>query len=366
MSRILMVLRPDRGGVFNHVARLSAALAAKGHEVALCGPLSCRRADLDVPVIQVEIPRSPSPRADLQAIQVLGMAIRGFKPDLIHAHGSQAGFLARIARVASPSIPLVFTPHLYAFANYFPRRAERLAYRLIEQALAPAATRVLCVCEAERRVAAKIGPSERTRVVHNGREPIRGGQVHPQVATLRGGGPLVCTIAELRASKGVPLLIEAMAKVTQDLPEVRLAIAGDGDDRAAVEARIRSLGLQESVALLGATNGPDGVLSGADLFVNPAFAEAFPYTVIEAMSAGLPIVATDVGGTSEAIVHESSGLLVPPHDAVALAVAILRLLRDPDFAAAQGERAQRRYQERFTLEAMVSGTLGVYAELGVG
>jgi glycosyltransferase involved in cell wall biosynthesis len=143
---------------------------------------------------------------------------------------------------------------------------------------------------------------------------------------------------------------------------VRLAIAGDGVERPLVEARVRELGLENVIRLLGATRGPDAVLAGSDAFVNPAYAEAFPYTVIEAMSAGLPVVATDVGGTREAL-EGGAGILVPPKDPVALALALRELLADPDRMAAMGRLAAEAHAARFTTERMVAGTMAVYAEL---
>jgi glycosyltransferase involved in cell wall biosynthesis len=360
-----MVLRPDRGGVFNHVVRLSAALAERGHEVAICGPLSEREDELGAELIPLDMTRRVAPFKDVGAVGQLGQIVRRFRPDLIHAHGSKGGTVARLARFASPSTPLVFTPHLYAFDNYFARPSQRAAYRVIEHALAPLATRVLCVCEAERRLANQIGPEDRTRMVHNGIEPVQRNGTHPAVTELRAEGPVICTVAEFRESKGIPTLLQAMAQVLESHPTSRLAIAGDGDQREVVEQATAELGIEHAVRLLGATNGPAGVLAESNIFVNPAYAEAFPYTILEAMSMGLPIVATDVGGTAEAITDGATGMLVPPGDAPALALALERLLQRPDLAASLGRQAKRRFAQRFTLDRMVENTLGVYSELGV-
>jgi glycosyltransferase involved in cell wall biosynthesis len=101
------------------------------------------------------------------------------------------------------------------------------------------------------------------------------------------------------------------------------------------------------------------------VFVNPAWAEAFPYTILEAMSMELPIVATDVGGSGEAVEDGVTGRLVPARDPGALARAITDLLTDPDRARRLAGAARARYQDRFTVERMVAGVLSVYAELGV-
>src|SRR5690606_21229254 len=135
----------------------------------------------------------------------------------------------RLARLARPRTLLVFTPHLYAFDNYFAAAGQRRAYRLIERALAPLATRVIAVCEAEARNAASIGPSKRVRVVHNGVDPIRTDEVHPGLADLRSRHEFVaCAVAELRDSKGIDTLLQALALARRSEPGIGLAIAGDG------------------------------------------------------------------------------------------------------------------------------------------
>jgi len=365
MARIVLILRPDRGGAFNHVVQLADALTRRDHDVFVLGPHSDRSDEINAEVVELGIGREISPTSDLRAVGTFARTVKRLDVDLIHAHGSKAGVVARVARLANPRVPLVFTPHLYAFDNYFARPTQRRAYRFIERVLAPAATRVIGVCESERRLAASIGPAGRTRTVHNGVEPVSLDSVHPAVAALRDAGPLICTVAELRESKGVLTLVDAMATLHRELPAARLAIAGDGVQRDEVAARIDDRNLGGVIELLGATRGADSVLAGADLFVNPAYAEAFPYTVIEAMSAGLPIVATNVGGTREAIA-DGPGVLVDPGDANALAQAMIAVLRDPDRMATMGSTALAAHRERFTTERMIAGTLAVYAEVVPG
>ena len=361
-----MVLRPALGGAFNHVADLSAALADDGLEVVVCGPLASRADDLGVDLIELDIVRPVSPLRDLRSAAGFARVVRAVRPDLIHAHGSKGSLVARLARPVAPRIPVVCTPHLYPFDNYFASPAQRTVYRLVERTLAPLATRVIGVCEAERRLAAQVGPAARTRLVYNGIEAVRAGPVHPSVEELRALGPVIGALAEFRESKGLRTLVEAMPAVLAQVPDARLAVAGDGEERPLLVRLIDELELSDSVRLVGTTDGPSPLLSGSDVFVNPAWAEAFPYTILEAMSLELPIVATDVGGSGEAIEDEVTGRLVPPHDASSLAGAIVALLTDPTRARELGRAAGARYRERFTVERMVAGVRSVYAELCVG
>lgn len=358
-----MVLRPSEGGAFGHVATLASGLAARGHEVAICGPHAAHRESLDVEVIELEIGRPIAPTADLMAVRRLAALLREREPDLVHAHGSKGGVMARLARAARPRVPLVLTPHGYAFAGHFSGRSERAAYRLTERLLAPLASRVLCVCEAEARLAASVGSPARTRVVHNGIEPPPRATPDPALAARRERGPVVSAITGLRPGKGDETLVAAFAGVARAHPEATLAIAGDGPERPRVEAEVAAAGLGDRVLLPGEVSDVDAVLAASDLFVLPSWAESFPYSVLEAMALGLPIVATDVGGVSEAIEDRVTGLLVEPRSSAALERAMLAMLGDRHRARALGAAARERMLARFTLSGMVAGTLAVYGEL---
>lgn len=365
--RVMMVLRAERGGEYRHVKRLCAELPAHGYELAVCGPHGEQEDELGVPVYNVDIKRPIDPVGDLRAAAGVAAAIRDFKPDLVHAHGSKGGTLARIARLAHPRTPVVYTPHQFGFVNYFPSERQRKAYRAIERALLPLTSRFLAVCEDEADAAASIGGGRRARVVHNGIEPLEldGREVPPEAARMASGGPLIVAVAELHIRKGVISLIDAMPEVLKSHPTASLAIAGEGTERDALEARIFDLGLTDSVVLLGEVHGVEGLLSAADLYVNPAWAEAFPYAVIEAMSVGLPIVATDVGGTREAIENMVTGRLIDPGSPEQLAEAISGCLSDAELARKLGAQARDRMMSEFTLTTMIAGTVAVYRELGV-
>lgn len=363
MARILQVFRPRTGGTFGHVRVLATELSARGHEVAVCGPSGAGTDDFGVPLLAAAIPRDPALGATAAAVRAVGAAYRSFRPDLIHAHGAQAGVVGRLARVAAPAVPLIHTPHRYAFVDGAGTSPANLAYAGIERALMPLASRVLCVCEHERGVALRLGAGSRARVVHNGIEPTAPGPLDPRYAELAAAGPLIVAVSELFRRKGVPTLIEAMAAILAASPAANLVVAGDGPDRADAERVRDGLGLAGRVHLAGQIPDPSGLVAAADVFVNPALAEAFPYGILEAMAAGRPCVVTDAGGSAEAIVDGESGLVVPPGDASALAGAVNRLLADRETADRFGAAAGERVRERFTRARMIAGTEVVYAEL---
>ena len=360
-----MVVRPSKGGAFGHVARLSQALVDGGHEVAVCGPHGAHRADLRAEVIEIDMGREVAPGSDLAAVREVARTYRSFRPDLIHAHGSKGATFARLARYARPRTPLIFTPHNFAFTNYFAGGAQRSVYRAIETTLAPLATRVICVCEAEREAAARVGLTRRTRVVYNGIEPFDHVIPSERAQELAARGPLVAAVTEFQPPKGVPTLIEAMPRLLEHQPDANLAIAGEGFMRGELEARIAELGIGERVHLLGQLADVTGLLDAADVFVSPSWSESFPYAVLEPMSFALPVVATEVGGVGEMIEDGVSGWLVESHDPAARAARVGDALGDRELALRMGDAARERVLGRFTFAHTLAGVLGVYAEVGV-
>jgi glycosyltransferase involved in cell wall biosynthesis len=357
MSRILMVIRAGEGGAFRHVADLSSALAERGDEVAVCGPHD--GAGLQVPVLPLEMSRAIVPGSDARAALGFARIVRDFRPDIVHAHGNKAGVVARLAHLARPGTPVIYSPHGYAFAGHFPSLEQKL-YRALESVVAPLATLVLCVCEAEARLARATGLGSRIRVVHNGIDPL---EVKPGERGPDGARPRICATSGLRPGKGLDALLEAMVEVVDAVPDVRLALAGDGPERDYLEAVAICNGVGDAVEWLGNLDDVIPLLNSSDVFVNPSWSESFPYSVLEAMAVGSPIVATDVGGVPEAIEDEVTGILVPPRDRVALAGALIALLEASDRAQELGRRARGRQRAAFTLERMVAGTTAAYDEV---
>lgn len=375
VTRVLLCHQPVDGGVGWHVRDLASGLTQRGYAVSVCGPSVPGRldngaavsagaeADDGVAHVRLDLRREIAPRCDLLAVGKLARIIDDLRPDIIHAHSSKAGAVARLARLIHPRARVLYTPHGYAFAGYFPGGSKRHAYRAVERALAPLASRVICVCEAEARIARSLGPSDRVRVVHNGIAPAHANATDPQIAELARGGPVIGALTLLRPGKGLETLIEAAPRVLAHHPDVRIAIVGEGPDLAALRAQGAALGIAGAVHFTGPCEDPLAALRGMQIFVHPSWAEAFPYVVLEAMSLARPIVASDVGGVGEAVIDGDSGLLVPARDSGALAGALIELLDDPARAQRLGEAALSRVSNRFSLEAMIDGLTAVYDEI---
>jgi glycosyltransferase involved in cell wall biosynthesis len=363
VSRVLLCHQPVDGGVGRHIGDLASGLAERGWEVALCSPKPLDGLERTTRHVPLDLRRAIEPRADLMQIVELARIVRDLRPDVVHAHSSKAGAVARLARTLHPRVPVVYTPHGYAFAGHFSRRGERAAYRSIERLLAPLASRVVCVCEAEARLARSVGANARVRVIHNGIEPVPAGMQDIRVAKLANRGPVIGALTLLRPGKGLETLIDATPAVLARHPDAQIAIVGGGPELQILKARAQRRGVGHAVHFVGPCERPLEALRPMDLFVHPSWAESFPYVVLEAMALGKPIVASDVGGIGEAIEEGIGGLLVPARSEDLLGRALCDLLDDRDRATHMGEQALRRVSSRFTRAGMIDRLACVYDEL---
>jgi L-malate glycosyltransferase len=227
-------------------------------------------------------------------------------------------------------------------------RLQRLAYR--------AATKVVANSSAAEQMLLAEGLAARSvAVIANGVDPT----AFPARKRAREGRSII-TVANLRPEKGHETLVAAAAHLAAEFPGVRFQIVGDGPRRAALESLVRAKGLGDRVTFLGHREDVARLLFEADLFVLPSRSEAFPNAAIEAMAAGLPVIASAVGGLFDLIDHERTGMLVPPDDPAALAATLRALLRDPASAARLGDAARTHIAERYSFDRMVTAFQDLY------
>jgi glycosyltransferase involved in cell wall biosynthesis len=366
MVRALLVFEPPDGGVADTVARLGAGLGAHGIEAEVAGPEASRaRGPLEAAGVRYHpLPLERGygrPARDGRALRALAALLRDRRPALLHAHAAKAGVLGRLAAVRA-GLPWVYSPHCFPFVG--PVGAGRRAFGVaVEGALGRLGRgTVLCVADDERRegLRHRAAPAARLQVVHNGVPPCPAAEPDPELQAFAAGGPTAGAVCVLRHQKGLDVLLDAAPALLRRVPDARLAICGDGPERAALEARHRALGLGERVRFFAFTPPAARQLAALDVFVLPSRWEAFPLAVLEALACGVPQVATDVGGTSEALLDGVTGRLVTPGQAAPLAAAVAELLEAPGRRAAMAEASRRRHAERFTAAAMVQGTAELY------
>lgn len=355
------------GGGERHLADLARGQQARGHDVcAALAPASPLRE-----LLRGALPGGNVFTLDLRnALDVgsalkLARAARERRVEIIHAHAARDYPLAALAARRAAGARLVLTRHVV-----FPLGTiHRLTLRN--------AARVIAVSEAVARTleARGIFPARKVRVVQNGVDAerfdaaARGLDREEYRRRLGVRAPLlVGTVGELSRVKGQDDFVRAAAAVARGrVGEVEFVVVGEDaspskSNRAALERLIAETGLQERVHLLGRREDVPEILASLDLFVSASRSEGFGLAIVEAMAAGVPVVATATDGAREIVEDEVTGTLVPVGDTGALAGAVLSLLGDPVRRALSGSRARAAARERWGLDRMVDETLGVYAE----
>jgi glycosyltransferase involved in cell wall biosynthesis len=183
---------------------------------------------------------------------------------------------------------------------------------------------------------------------------------------LPANAPVIVCLANFTPTKGQAVIIDAMPQLARQFPNIRAVLAGDGPELPALKARVEALGVAALVEFPGSVRVPWDLLRAADVFVLASEIEGLPLVVLEAMSQGVPVVATDVGGMPEAVIDDKTGYLVPAGDVGALTTSIARILRDTTVAARMREAALARFEQRFTMERMLEAHRDLYLRLAGG
>ena len=289
--------------------------------------------------------------------------IRARRVAVLHTHEF---FMNTLGLMASwlTGVPLVATVH---GRNYYSDKTRRrIAYRLVGRF----AGRLVTVSEANKRfLTEEVGiPPRRIQVIPNGVPPGDEAPAATLSALRESLGldqhhPVVGSVGSLYPVKGHRYLIEAAPSILGRFPQTVFVIVGQGGLRGELEARAARLGVAANLRFLGHREDVRDLLSICDLFVLPSLSEGMPLALLEAMAAGLPAVATRVGGVTEVLEDRKTGLLVPPGDSGALAAAIMTLMGNPPLVKELGEAARHEATTRFSLAGMVRAYEGVYSEL---
>jgi glycosyltransferase involved in cell wall biosynthesis len=348
--------RTWRGGQ-NQVLLTVNGLRAAGHRAMLVGHPSGelrRRAEEGLELV----PLAPDHELDLKAGWRLSRLLKRVRPDVIHAHDPHAVAMASVALSMSnghqsPALVVARRVDFRLKRNSF----SRWKYRQVDLFISSS--------EAIRQILIRDGvEAERVVTVHEGIDVERMAHVEP--ANVRAefflphGAPVIGNIAALVPHKGQRHLVDAMPLVIREVPDARLVILGEGELRSDLEQQVRHLHLDHHVVMPGFRADVLSLLKGVDLFVMSSETEGLGTSLLDAMAASKPCVGTRVGGIPEVVDDGVTGLLVPPHDPVALATAILALLRDPALRERMGAAGLARVSSEFTVERMVQGTLAAY------
>ena len=358
-----------------HLHKLMGVSGSEGHLLALLPAL--RERGIDARFLGLDVPGSDAPRF-YDALDELGVphrsvrcgpdvsprlardvirAVRAERPDLVHTHLVHADVYGAVAARAL-GIPLVSTRHNDDRYLLGP-------FRYVDRAFARPTRRLIAISDAVRRFLERAGHDPAKLVtVHYGLDELPSAQSDPTPAAggVDAEAPLALAVGRLIAQKDHATLLRAFARVRAEVPEARLAILGAGPLEAETRRLVAELDLGDAVLLPGRTDIRDW-LERADVFVHTSRWEGFGIVLLEAMLAGLPVVATRVSAVPEVVADGDTGVLLEPGDVDGLAAALQALLADRERARALGDAGKRRAREQFSVARMAERTQAVYDEV---
>jgi glycosyltransferase involved in cell wall biosynthesis len=363
MMRILyLVTRADMGGAQVHILDLLHGLPASVDAVVGVGEegyLTVALQRMGVPhFVLPNLVHPISPVKDYRAVMETVRLIRSTRAHIVHAHTSKAGIVGRVAAHFC-GVPSVFTAHTWCFAEgtswkwrYAGIPAERLAGFW--------SSAIINVSEENRRLAMvhRIAGANRMVVIWNG-IPENRQRSRPDDAVT----PRIVMVARFVEQKDQSLLLRAVARL--DRPVI-LTLIGDGPRLAAARAEADDLGLTDRVEFLGQRYDVAQLLATSHIFALISNWEGFPLSILEAMRAGLPVVASDVGGVREAVIEGETGFAVRCGDVAEVQERLRELVDNPVLRRKMGDAGHARYRSHFTLESMVRKTVAVYEAIAAG
>jgi len=353
----------SNGGAQEHVFNLMTRIDRERYEVSLVslssGSAIRRLERTGLPVCVIDEPD------DEAAIQAVAAHLAAVDADVVHAHmyraevvGTQAAW--RLAALGRRRPSVVSTVHSSRIRSDEDRSLLRRLTPKVDQLIAVSKAIVRKI-EDEGRVGAPVN------LIYNGVDLQRYVDqeacctLHEEYG-IPDGAPIVGVVARLEPEKGHPTLLDAWPRVLESVPNAHLLIVGEGSRREALEAQMVELGLTKHVTFTGRRDDIPSVTAALDVAVLPSYREAQGLSILEAMALSRPVVASNVGGIPEMIGSGETGLLVAPHDAVALADALARLLTDHPYADTLARAGHDLVYERFCVELMVRAIETIYDE----
>jgi len=362
---LLLSTSMGMGGADQQILSAAGTLRARGWDARIVsltklGPMGLQAGQRGIPTDSLEMARGvPDPRGLMR----LAKTVRSWKPQILHSHMVHANLMARLIRPLAPVPVLVSTIHSIQDGG----RGRLLAYRLTNQ-LADCTTIVSETAAARYLDAGAVSP-DRLRVIPNGVDTERFRPLPESRAELRrelglGDAFVWLAVGRFEVAKDYPTMLAAFARVIERRPDSTLLLVGRGSLQSRTEELARSLGLGDRVRFLGVRRDVPELMSAVDGYVLSSAWEGMPVVLLEAGAAGIPIVATAVGGNREVVRDEETGFVVPSRNPGALAESMLRLAGLPlDQRRRLGERGRQHIVARYALPHIVDLWEAMYREL---
>ncbi len=375
-KKILYVItKSNWGGAQRHVFDLATLLTPAFETVVALGGngklVEMLRAHHVRTIPIAHLKRDISFADEVRSFMQLYSLLRTERPDILHLHSSKAGALGALAGRLARVPCIVFTAHGWAW-NEDRGRFSKLLVTTLHWLTVQLAHRTIAVSHSiYDQMAAYPLTKYRMRVLHSGitppplllRDQARATLMEqkPILAEKKGAFWMV-SIAELHHIKGLKYALEAVALLKKKNPDIVYLVIGEGEERARLEAHIRDLDIDDNVILLGHIQNAASLLSAFDLYLLPSLSEALAYVIMEAGAAGVPIVASRVGGIPE-MLEEDGGFLIPARNPEVLADSIENILQSPKEALARAATFKARVLSYFTTKRMIEETTDLYHSL---
>jgi glycosyltransferase involved in cell wall biosynthesis len=370
MKVLLVITKGNMGGAQRYVADLARGVRDAGHAVSVAvgegGSLrdNLMRAGVNVIVVPA-LGRDVNPLKDLASLRALKRLFVEHDPDVIHLNSSKAGLLGAVAaRFVKARAMVVFTVHGWAF-NEDRSLIVRGFLFLLQWLTVRLADRTIAVSQ---RVALQMAhaplPGRAMTVIHNGmNEPVflTRGEARERLG-IAPDDFIFGTISELHRNKGIDHLLKSFQEALPKLPaQSMISVIGGGEEEKRLKALATELGIGGRVRWHGYMPEAASLMRAFDVFTLTSRTEAFPYAILEAGWAGLPVIASRVGGIPEAVDHRASGLLTEPGSTLSIAWSMVELAKDEPMRQRLGQSLREMVREWFTLDGMIRKTLEAYA-----
>lgn len=365
--RILYVItKSEIGGAQTHLMEVVRYMHYVGHNVLVvtgtAGWLTNELATIGVDyVILPDLIREINPAKDIKTINSICHILEDKQPDIIHCHSSKAGIVGRIAG-AIKNVPAVFTAHGWAFTSGI-SLAKRIIYVAIEHMMLGITRKVICVSEFDRQLAKRwfLHNYNRVVTVHNGivDKAFNGNLVREYSLPLK-----LISVARFSHPKKNMELIKAVEQINKLYSDnLQLNMVGDGPLLSEAQAYVTAHKLENEVHFLGSRTDVDDILNQNDIFCLISNYEGLPISIIEAMRAGMPIIASDVGGVNELVQDGVNGFLIPRGNISELVEKLKYILDHKELIKFMGEASRKIYEEEYTADRMNQKILSVYNEV---
>lgn len=368
MKILYTITKSTIGGAQTHISQLTSSLVDENHEVAVVSqPGGWLEEDIKQKGGKFYpnncLKNSYNPITLLQGINTTREAITDFQPDLISTHSSFAGFVGRLA-ARKFNMPTIFTAHGWGFSQGTPFMRKNIV-KLAEKLAANFTDKIICVSDYDKQLAVKnnITTTDKLTTIHNGTElPEINFNQFPIKQTDKIN---IVFVGRLSKQKAPLLLVKSLSNLPEKLQQkIKLTIIGDGPKQTKINQFLSDKKLKDQVELTGDIPREQVFehLKQSHIFTLITNWEGFPRSILEAMSCGLPVVATDVAGIPEAVT-EDCGILVEKENQQEITNAFQQLLSNPDLIEQKGKKARARVEQKFSIENTVEQTNQVYNQL---